>query len=556
MADPVLVLRTHSAEDVWADGDGRVRGDGVAAIEAALAPAGATLTPLAGEPAQRLRARRAGERAIADLGCYFGVRAQGPVDDELLQRVRDAPAVEFAYFKPPVALPTLPPSHLGAEPATGPEPPGHPEDLSGRQGYLFAAPGGIGVADVWERPGGRGAGVRVIDVEGEWRFSHEDLQHNAGGLIAGQPAGDTERRNHGTNVAGILGAVHNGRGVSGICPDAVLHGVSYEPEDFWGTVGAIKLAADALRPGDILLLEMMRPGPRTPEAGDPGFTPTTQLGYLPVEYWPSDMTAIQYAVSRGIIVVEAAGNGFQHLDDPLYGGAGPGFREQRPNPFARDDLDSGAILVGAGAPPPGMHGSDHGPDRSRLDYSNCGGAIDAQGWGYEVTTTGGLGSGPDDLRPGPFEDRWYTDRFSGTSSAAPIVAGALACVQGMLRAAGHAPLTPNQARTALRETGSAQATTDEALERVGNRPVVEQLFEWAMDAPPDLGSPRRRRGSMRVTITVDDDDAAWRPPGNQPPYVRGPYVRGPSLVIPKADGSETVIEIDDLKAAADQTKGS
>jgi subtilase family protein len=554
MADSVLVLRTHSGVDVWTAEDGRVHGDAVPAIEAALAPHGATLAPLAGEPAWRLQARRAGERAVADMGCYFGVQLRGPADDELLQRIREAPAVEFAYVKPPVALPTIPPSELGVEPATGPEPQGPPEDLSDRQGYLHAAPEGIGASAAWGRPGGRGSGVRIIDVEADWRFSHEDLQHEAGGMIAGHPGDDVERRNHGTNVLGMLGAVHNGRGVSGICPDAMIRGVSYEPEDPWGTARAIKLAADALRPGDILLLEMMRPGPRTPEPGDPGYTPTTQLGYLPVEYWPDDLTAIQYAVSRGIVVVEAAGNGHQQLDDRIYGGRGPGFRERRPNPFAREELDSGAILVGAGAPPPGTHGAEHGPDRSRLDYSNCGLAIDAQGWGYEVTTTGGLGTGPDELRPGPFEDRWYTDRFNGTSSAAPMVAGALACVQGMLRAAGRDPLTPDQVRKGLRETGSAQTGSEDPLERIGNRPDVSRLFEWALHAPPpDPRSPRRRRRPMRVTITIDDDDA-WGPPGNQPPYVRGPYVRGPSLVIPKADGSETVIEIDALEAAADQTK--
>ncbi len=551
MSGHVLVFRTRRGEDVWMGGDGSVRGDGAAAIDEILAPHRASVLSMAGEPAHRLQARAAGERAIADLRCYYGIHSDDPLPDGLLERLRAAPAVEFAYVKHPVALPVLPPARLQAEPATGPEPPEPPQDLSPRQGYLFAAPGGIGAADVWERPGGRGAGVQVIDVEGDWRFSHEDLQHGVGGLIAGRPHGALESRNHGTNVLGMLGAVHNGRGVSGICPDAALRTVSYEPERTWGTFGAIKVAADSLRPGDVLLLEMMRAGPRTPQPGDPEYTPTTQHGYLPVEYWPDDLTAIQYAVSRGILVVEAAGNGYQDLDDPVYGGRGPGFRERRPNPFAREDLDSGAILVGAGAPPPGVHDADHGPDRSRLDYSNCGRAIDAQGWGYEVTTTGGLGEGADDLRPGPFEDRWYTDRFCGTSSAAPMVAGALACVQGMLRAAGLPLLTPRQARAALRETGSEQPDADAG--RIGSRPVVRELFEWARDAPPDPGSPPRRRRSMRVTITIDDDDA-WRPEGSQGPYVRGPYVRGPSLVIPKADGSETVIEIEGLKAAAEQNK--
>src|SRR6187549_3205250 len=104
MADPVLVLRTRGDADVWAADDGRVHGDGAAAIDAALAPRGAVLAPLAGEPVKRLRARPAGERAIADMACYFSVRLAEQADDELLQRLREAPAVEFAYVKPPVAL--------------------------------------------------------------------------------------------------------------------------------------------------------------------------------------------------------------------------------------------------------------------------------------------------------------------------------------------------------------------------------------------------------------------------------------------------------------------
>ena len=91
----------------------------------------------------------------------------------------------------------------------------------------------------------------------------------------------------------------------------------------------------------------------------------------------------------------------------------------------------GAIVVGAGAPPPGTHGRDHGPDRSRLDFSNWGALIDAQGWGREVTTCG-----YGDLQGGTNEDLWYTDTFSGTSSASPIVTGAIACVQGMAKAQG------------------------------------------------------------------------------------------------------------------------
>ncbi len=511
-----LVVRTYQDSGVWIGRRGRIEGDD-GTLHRTLG--GARLAPVAGEPPRRLARRRAG-LAGADVACYFDVHEPGDAHD-LADRLREHDLVEFAYVKPPIALPSA---------AAG-------NDLRPDQGYLEDPPNGIGAAAAWTRPGGRGQGVRIVDVEGAWRFTHEDL---AGAALAyGRPEDDVERRNHGTNVLGMLGARHDGRGVNGICPDAQIRAVSYQPEDRWGSARAIKRAADLLRPGDIMLLEMMRPGPRTPpDAAD-------ALGYLPVDYWPDDLTAIQYAVSLGVIVVEAAGNGAQHLDDPVYGGQGPGFRPNRPNPFMRDGLDSGAVVVGAGAPPSGAHG----PDRSRLAFSNWGTAIDAQGWGREVATTGGLGRAEGATEP---EDHWYTEEFSGTSSAAPMVAGALACVQGALRAAGRAPLSPAQARRALRETGSPQEPApDGTLEPIGNRPDIAQLIEWATHERPD-DTPIRRPSRMRITITIDDDDgnsSTWQPSGIEPPYIKGP-----SLILTQEDGSKTEIDIAALKAAAEQKK--
>ena len=55
------------------------------------------------------------------------------------------------------------------------------------------------------RPGGRGDGVRIIDIEGEWHFSHEDLPQNQGGVVGGTPTADPGWRNHGTAVVGEFG---------------------------------------------------------------------------------------------------------------------------------------------------------------------------------------------------------------------------------------------------------------------------------------------------------------------------------------------------------------
>ncbi|HET7486934.1 MAG TPA: hypothetical protein VFJ85_03335 [Acidimicrobiales bacterium] len=131
--------------------------------------------------------------------------------------------------------------------------------------------------------------------------------------------------------------------------------------------------------------------------------------------------------------------------------------------------------MGAGAPPSGSFGND----RSRLDFSNYGARVDAQGWGREVVSTG-----YGDLQGGPNPDLWYTQSFSGTSSASPIVVGALACLQGAVRAKGRPPIGAARARDLLRSTGSPQQDTPgrPASQRIGNRPNLRQLIPAATQA--------------------------------------------------------------------------
>ena len=304
--------------------------------------------------------------------------------------------------------------------------------------------------------------MNIIDCEWAWNTAHEDLLANQGAVIVGAAAGDD---NHGTAVQGEMGGNRNGLGITGICPDAFRRFAAFSQP----TATVIHNAANFLNPGDLLLLEIHRAGPRATGVG--------QQGYIAVEWWPDDFDAIRFATIRGVVVVEAAGNGAQNLDDPVYNTPLPGFPATWRNPFNRANRDSGAILVGAGAPPPGTHGANWGPDRSRLDFSNYGASIDAQGWGREVTT-----SGYGDLQGGANPAVWYTNTFSGTSSASPIVVGALACVQGTLRSAGRVPLSPARARELLRATGSPQQAgpTAPLTQRIGNRPDLKQLISAAL----------------------------------------------------------------------------
>lgn len=488
----LVVMATAGAElRVTPTGARSLAGHDIGLLGALAAEPEVTISPLFG-PEERLLADAQAATAADDpaaktdvlltrmAGCYH-VAAPDARLDALAEQLGALEVVEAAYVKPAAELATITADDLnrGVEvdadlgindmTPTGPDAPPATADFTARQGYLGTAPGGIDARYAWTVPGGRGACVRVIDCEWGWRFTHEDLLANQGGIVAGTGSTDD---NHGTAVLGEIGGDVNTIGITGISPDAVSSASAFSVP----SATAIRSAADRLGLGDIILLEIHRPGPRA--------TGNDQEGFIAIEWWPDDYLAIRYAVNRGTVVVEAAGNGAENLDDTVYDTAPPGFPSWWRNPFRRTQLDAGAVVVGAGAPPPGTHDRNHGPDRSRLGFSNFGACVDAQGWGREVTSTG-----YGDLQGGPNRNLWYTDTFSGTSSASPIVVGALACVQGVLRAHSRPRLSPARARQLLRASGSPQqdAPGRPATQRIGNRPNLRQLIPAALQTGTWVG---------------------------------------------------------------------
>ncbi|MFF0064410.1 S8 family peptidase [Streptomyces sp. NPDC005279] len=499
-AEPELIVVARAEARLRADTHGvrSASGADISALNMFLSDEQLALEPVFGSeertrsalPPQPEGPAGGGRGTLPDLSLFYRVRGGGDRTEELTARLAALPEIETAYLKPG-AVPARTAPH-GAPAKARPEEakrlkegaPATP-DFTGRQGYLAPAPEGVDAYWAWQRPGGSGRNVTVVDVEGAWQLGHEDLAEKLAGIVVGNPVQDIAWRNHGTAVLGVIGGDRDEKGITGIAPEAVTAAASIQGI---GSAAAIHAAAERLGHGDLLLIELHRPGPRFDfEVRD------DQRGYIAVEWWPDDFAAIRWATSKGVLVVEAAGNGGESLDDAVYERRPDAFPEWWRNPFNPSNQPSGAVLVGAGAPPPGTHGRDHGPDRSRLAFSNYGARLDAQGWGREVTTTGGFWDRAGDLQGGAEEIAWYTDTFSGTSSASPVVVGALASLQGILKAAHLAPMGPEEAREVLRRTGSPQqeAPGRPASQRIGNRPDIKAAVTQLV--PSSVGSGQAER---------------------------------------------------------------
>jgi hypothetical protein len=76
---------------------------------------------------------------------------------------------------------------------------------------------------------------------------------------------------------------------------------------------------------------------------------------------------------------------------------------------------------------------------------------------------------------GADDKQWYTNSFSGTSSASPIVTGAVAVIEGILHAAGQDPMKPADLRKLLVDTGTAQGGSNHIGPLPDLRAAIAQL---------------------------------------------------------------------------------
>lgn len=340
-------------------------------------------------------------------------------------------------------------------------------DFLARQVYRGATAPGINSDSVWSVYNIKGAGIKLCDIEYGFNKTQTDFPPVT---ILGEepldPFSDGGGTSHGTGVLGILVAKDNGWGITGITPDCQPYfAAAYTATGGYNLNTAMTNAMTTLGNGDVMLLEQQIGGPN-----EDTLNPTTQVGLVPVEWYKPYYNTIRLAVGQGITVVEAAGNGQQNLDDAVYSTGNDGH-----HPFLPAN-NSGAIIVGAGGVGSGNGGIE--PARARLWFSNYGSRVDLQGNGEAVVSTG-----YGDLYGAEGADNLYTGQFGGTSSASPIVSGAVILLQSAYKdSKGGSVMTPGQVRSLLKATGKPQTNGQypAATYPVGPLPDVYKAVKEAL----------------------------------------------------------------------------
>jgi N-acetylmuramoyl-L-alanine amidase len=398
---------------------------------------------------------------------YFAVTVPSDVTpDDIVAHVRGWDGVELAEVEP----------HFtdGAGFPTGSNP------RLGSEGFLDAAPAGVDARAAWAVPGGTGSGVKFIDVEQGWLLDHEDLAAAAIPLMHGQNW--TSSRPHGTSAMGIVMMQDNDLGGVGIGPACSASACGCRTSTgTYDLLGAILAATNALDRGDVMLVEQQaidgtNPGPV--EASDPIFN------------------AIRTAVAKGIIVVEAGGNGGTDLDSWRHPTKGLMFKRGH-----ADFKDSGAILVGA---------CSSATPHTRLSFSSTGSRIDCWAWGENVDTATTDGSGARDQ---------YTTSFGGTSSATPIISGVAIVFQGMVRARALMSISPADMRAKLSNSRNGTPAATNVM------PDLKKLIaNEVLALLPDDGVPRPHPQDQAAALAFFDaghgGEALYG--GSSPHGARGP----------------------------------
>ena len=258
----------------------------------------------------------------------------------------------------------------------------------------------------------RGSGVRVAVLDSGIDADNPDLAPNlntalSASFVPGEHWDIQPGRyfNHGTHVAGTIGAAENGLGVIGVAPDVELVGVKVLSEytgsgSGSGIMAGIVYAANIN--ADIINMSLG------------SYFPRSIYGASASHYINAYSRATTYAYQRGVTIIASAGNSAIDMDHDADGVKLP--------------ADAAHVLSISATAPAGWAGDPSGSldhpssytnyGQSGVDFAAPGGDFStypAAGWHYDMVLSTGSGA-------------WYFS--AGTSMAAPHASGVAALIIG------------------------------------------------------------------------------------------------------------------------------
>ncbi|QWA13119.1 S8 family serine peptidase [Sodalis ligni] len=271
----------------------------------------------------------------------------------------------------------------------------------------------MNVRAVWNR-GINGQGINVLIRDSGLFPNHEDL-----GQIHERSSGLGP--DHGTASAGIVMARNNGIGMLGVAFN--VNARSYNNFE----VGMSQVIMDA-HPGSVLTMSL---GSASANIS------------LPMLHDRHRWDQLGRLVSAGVVVVIGAGNGGVDLRNSSF----------------QDYGNNGVILAGACHPATGR----------RVPFSNFNLRNFVNSWGTNVATCG-----YGDLFGAGNVNRTYTNAYSGTSAATPLVAGVLALIQSHARRVYQTIFNNWQMLSIIEQTGYREGVVD----MIGTRPNAEAAIAF------------------------------------------------------------------------------
>ena len=321
----------------------------------------------------------------------------------------------------------------------------------------------IGLRQLWGKT--HGATVTLAVLDGGVDVTNPDLAAKLVGPELDLTTAHDGPSDHGTSVASIaVASADNGVGLAGVGWDVRLLSVKVLDAAGQGRLSDVAAGVIAATDRGATVLNLSLSGPRT-----------TAL-----------QSAIDYAVTRGVVVVAAAGN--QGSDNP----ANAGYPAQYP----------GVIAVGA------VTSTD-----AVASFSNYGPWVDVFAPGVGL---------PAPLRGGAIR------AFNGTSAAAPVVAGVAALLK-----AGTPSLTSAAMASLLHDTGArlGPAQRDASRLDAAVAAAAPDLFPDASNSPRGaLDAITRVPGGVRIHGWAID-------PGTSAPIGVHAYVDGAGATPLEADGA-------------------